>query len=674
MTITTDAPITTTGAYAHGVVAQSIGGGGGIMGAYGATYAGSASSGSTDPGHTGGVTVTVNQSITTSGEYASAIFAQSESNGAPVEDLGNVVVNVNAPVTGGLNAPATVYISGGDENLLNVGTNGDVVAGPNSQAVYYMGNGTVNGSKDGYGALTVNNSGKIFGGVLCPGGGAVCSLNNSASGLLSDATTYQANVNNAGRLVIGHPGAFDELAVAGNFRQGATGVLQTTADFQGGRAAHLLVSGNGYLGGQVEVEPTTLLPDHAVTVASFGGTVQGLAIVQDSPVIDYTAYLSGKDLRVAPASANFASPAMGLASNEDAVARHIQRAWDLGGSAGLAPLFAALDLGAREGAKTYSGELQDLSPGISIAPGMHMHANMSQFADNLFSCPRFSGTDALTGEHTCLWGDFSGRETKQDSANGASSFTLDTYTYQFGGQKEIKPGWFLGGSFAYQYSQLSGDDSRVNGSGNAGYLGVVLKHEAGPWTYSGSLSAGYGEYDLSRRISIPGLQSGADASPGVYGVGMRLRVARTFAGPNAYIKPYVDLDGYYTEVPGYTESGDSVHLKVNSSRQFVAGISPMVEVGGRVRLKNGAEMRAYVFGGASLLSKDGYTVSARLQGAPDGTGGFNTTLPMDRVMGRVGAGLQLDAAEHVSVRLEYEGDFSNHAHSNSGLLKVMMPF
>src|SRR5690606_11400412 len=105
------------------------------------------------------------------------------------------------------------------------------------------------------------------------------------------------------------------------------------------------------------------------------------------------------------------------------------------------------------------------------------------------SCPAFSGDSALTGEQDCLWGQVTGRNTNQDSRDDISGHSLNSVTYQFGGQREFEPNWFVGGSAAYQTATLSGDDNRVSGDGSSGYLGAVLKREAGPWVFSGGLGA-----------------------------------------------------------------------------------------------------------------------------------------------------------------------------------------
>src|SRR5690606_7306194 len=101
---------------------------------------------------------------------------------------------------------------------------------------------------------------------------------------------------------------------------------------------------------------------------------------------------------------------------------------------------------------------------------------------------------------------------------------------------------------------------------------------------------------------------------------------------------------------------------------------PALEIGGRVDLPHGAVMRPFAYAGVSLLSEDGWETKSRLAGSPDGIGNFNTRMPTDNVIGRVGAGIQVSKAGAVDFRLQYDGEFASHGNSHSGTLKLAVPF
>jgi len=683
VTVNVNGDLTTTGANAFGIIAQSIGGGGGLGGDANGGFAGSTGVSGSSTGTGEDVTVTQAGSINASGSGSTGIFAQS----AGPQGTGDVTVNVNGYVAGGSGSNASgVWIAGNASNVLNVGTDGQVTVGSGGTAVRYDGSAVQQNKTTAFAvadaapadkALMISNAGVINGDIKCQNGGSdiACAVENKETGTLSGATIYQADIDNAGLVAIGRTGALDTLTVSGDFTQQSTGMLQANADFSALRASRLVVKGDTRLDGQVSVVPLALLPGREVAMTTFEGGVQGTAVAYDSPVVDYDASLQGNEIHMRVVDADFAPPSMGLADNEGAVAAHVQNTWDLtGGAAELAPLYAALDMASREGAKNYSDRLADLSPGVAVAPAAQMQTSMARFTGAMMSCPMFQGADALTGEQDCVWGEVSALNTNQDSDNGVSGFSFDGVTYQFGGQRQVSPGWFLGGSVAYANTHMRGDDGRVNGKGDSGYAGVVLKRETGPWTFSAALGGGYGQYDIDRGINIPNLQSTASSDVDVYGAGMRLRVARTFAAEQFYLKPYVDLDAFYTRMPGYSESSKAEHLDIESSDKFIVGLSPTVEIGGRVPLPQEVIMRPYLYAGVSLLSDDEYKVKAKLQGAQDGSGTFESSLPMDDVIGRIGAGIQVSNAGGVDFRLQYDGEFSSHVQSHRGSLKLIVPF
>ncbi len=59
-----------------------------------------------------------------------------------------------------------------------------------------------------------------------------------------------------------------------------------------------------------------------------------------------------------------------------------------------------------------------------------------------------------------------------DGSKGTTGFSYDTVTYQFGGQREVSPGWCGGGSAAYENSQVRATNGNVRGDGDSGYIGA----------------------------------------------------------------------------------------------------------------------------------------------------------------------------------------------------------
>ncbi|WP_157792888.1 autotransporter outer membrane beta-barrel domain-containing protein [Bordetella genomosp. 8] len=667
VSLTVNGTLATSGRNAFGIVAQSIGGGGGLGGSATNGFAGTNNAQSSVISNQ--VNVYQYGTITATGEGSTGIFAQSLGS----NDDNPVTVNVNGTVQGGSGSNASaVWIANGKHNTLNVAA-GASLSALSGVAIRYDGE-----ANTGYGSvLTVNNSGVITGSAMCENtdGTGACTIDNLQGGTLANAAVYQADVNNDGLLVLGAPGQFNQLRITGSFIQRPTGVIRADADFSGMNSDSLVVQGNAALAGSLDVVPSALLPNRDLTVLTVQGQTQGSLQALDSPVVDYGVRQNGQTYQVRADSANFNAPSMALSGNQSRIAGQLQRIWDAGGNAALAPLFAQMDLASRVGGDAYRRNVDSLSPGATVAPAAQSMAAMGQFTGNMMSCPTFTGVDAMTGEQNCFWGLVSGRSTTQDGSRGNSDFDYDSVTYQFGGQREVSPGWFLGGSVAYQNNDLKGDGSRVNGNGDSGYAGLLLKRQSGDWTFSGAVGGGYGSYRMNRDITVPGYQDTLKSDPDMYSFGLKLRAARTFSFDRVYVKPYLDFDANYTRMSSYSESGgNALGLSVDSSHQFIMGFSPMIEIGGRSELPNGAVMRPFAYMGVTFLTQNSWDANARLQGAPSGTGSFTTSLPIDDVIGRVGAGLQVATAKGVDFRLQYDGEFAQHTKSHSGSLKVMIPF
>jgi hypothetical protein len=689
VSVTVDGGIITEGDYSFGVVAQSIGGGGGFGGSATSAFMGSNGNLSSD-GKSGSVYVDLDSglSIQATGTDSIGIFAQSD---AGTENNGRINVYVDGSVKGGSgDYGAGVWIAGGKDNVLTVNAGGSVSAVSGVAVQYTAGKNTPAGS-----TLTAYNYGTISGSVK---GGSVVgnpqtmsakvaapaaarighdmavSVVNETGGLLTDAEIYEADVNNQGRMVVGHSGGIDGTEITGDFTQGAAGTLVVDTDFNRSAADRLLVHGDATLGGRLDLQATSLRPYRELTVLTVDGAATGAITPEASPIYRFALTPQGHDYRLSVASADFDADAMKLQGNQSKVARGLQEIWDAGGTDSFGTLFATLGSAAEQGRRAYSGMLSDLSPGVVLAPAAQLQAGLMRFNSGLMSCPVFSGTDALTGETDCAWAQVTGRSTQQTADEGTSGFSNDSITYQVGGQHEVAPGWFVGMSGAYQQSWFDAYDGRVDGNGDSGYLGLTVKREIGPWQIAGALSGSYGSFSLNRRIAIPGFADMVSSDPDVFAGSARLRVARTFAFSEVYLKPYLDLDAIYSRMPGYRENGGGdLGLKVEDSDQFTFAFSPTLEVGGRVAAGN-AVLRPYAYAGVSILTDDDWTAKARFTGAPSGTGSFDTSLPIDDVVARIGAGVQVLTAAGVDFRFQYDGEFSDRTSSNAGSLRAIMPF
>lgn len=190
--------ISATGAGAIGILAQSVGGGGGLLGNGNTLYAGtSGASGSEGAG--GNVTVAQSGNVTTSGNGSVGIFAQSSGYGAG----GAVQITVSGSVTGGGGAGgAGIVVSGGSAaNQLTIAPGGSIGA-LSGNAIRTSGSG--NPTSSSYSGLSISNQGLIIGSIFGDGSeGQPGTLDNLTGGeIRAGVTIHTASFTSNGTFVV----------------------------------------------------------------------------------------------------------------------------------------------------------------------------------------------------------------------------------------------------------------------------------------------------------------------------------------------------------------------------------------------------------------------------------------------------------------------------------------
>jgi uncharacterized protein YhjY with autotransporter beta-barrel domain len=171
--------IETSGNYAYGIQARSLGGGGGSGGGFGLFYSGGAN-GSTG-GNGGAVQINANGSIVTHGDYAHGIMAQSIGGGGG--DAGTVV---------GLVALGGSGAAGGNGGQVTVGNTGSISTsglGANAIEAQSIGGSGGNGASTG-GLIALGGSGSnttLGGQVTVSNSGTLTTAGARASGILAQS-------------------------------------------------------------------------------------------------------------------------------------------------------------------------------------------------------------------------------------------------------------------------------------------------------------------------------------------------------------------------------------------------------------------------------------------------------------------------------------------------------
>ncbi|MFH1554766.1 MAG: autotransporter domain-containing protein [Pseudomonadota bacterium] len=700
----------TQGAGASGLFAQSIGGGGGLGGDASSTFFTVADSSAGTGGGTGNggtVNLTVSGSVGTSGANAAAVNAQSIGGGGGTAQSGTQAMNgsaggsgiggaVNVTVSGlvvaaGANSPGIFALSTGPGGAgpitIDILGGGTVIGGKDERGAGIMLSGGADNTITiasgasvsalgnvailaGGGNEIVTNAGTVTGSVdLGTGAG---SFINQAGGVFNSGRTINLNggiLTNWGTLSPGGLGTLATSTLAGNFV--STGAIALDLDATSHRSDLFSVSGTANVAGTLQANPLSIAPNTSFTVLE-AGTLAGFtaSVVDNSLVYQWNAAVAGNSVSLSP-SADFTPPGSKLSANGTAAANHLQSIWNSGTLGTTASLFntllnTATDAQYRQALKALSPELNGAGPASRI---MESRAVLNR----TMSCPMFAGDGLLLQEDQCSWARVIVGRTSQSGTFENQGFSTDTVTLQAGVQRELQQDWFFALSGAYQQSWTSSSVDVSSASGSGFDVTAALKRQIGPWLISGAVDFGWVNIDSQRVVTA--LAAAPESSIDVYNVTGRLRLAYEMPQTGWYVRPYVDLDVSYVNVPGYSEAGISgAELRVLGASQTTFIVSPTVEVGTRVDLADGTVLRPFASLGASFLSNGSWITTSYLLGAPVGTGTFDTVTYTPDMLGNFDMGLQLVTAKNWEFKLDYGVSVGQDFLSQAGMARIAVHF
>jgi uncharacterized protein YhjY with autotransporter beta-barrel domain len=642
--------INTSGAGSVGIFAQSIGGGGGVILNGNSLYAGTPlqySCASPCGGAAGDVNLDVHGSISATGQNGIGIFAQAA--GYAAETTSNPDLQIYGQVEGGTGTNAAGIMldnQQGSNAFVNVyvGASVTTAQGYKGNAIWEVGEGTAN----------VNNySGTIIGNLYLHTG-QLWNYGKFVPGPMVDGS-----VENHGSITMVDPGM--ATRVTGDFVQGSDGTLGVAVDSLNHRASLLQVDGPASIQGLVVPNAITLLPGTLPVVTA--GSLAFSGDARDSLLFDWETRQSGNTVTLTP-HAQFVPNGLSLTSSQASQANYYNRAWS-NADPGLATPFAKLSQ-LNDGAQ-YKSALDAFSAKATQAQSIAFANSAGTILGSSMSCPIFEGEGVRLTEDGCVWARVSGTWADQSSTGDTLGYHVSGTTYRFGGQHQVAPGWYVGASVAagQTWARMRGGST---GDGDTYDGSLTLKRIDGPWQFAGSIAVATGSFNADRQIDVAGVNESLSSDPKIFLAGTRLRVGYEFAFSDWYIKPYGDVDVFYTHLPGFKESGDSPFaLDVRSSNKTSVAFSPMLEFGRRVDLDAKTTLRAYAAFGMSYQPDSTRTIRSSFVAASSANGTFNDYVKSPEVLGKIDLGLQLFRAGGFEMKAGYTADlgksFSNQTAS-----------
>ncbi|MFG1395102.1 hypothetical protein [Xanthobacter agilis] len=746
-----DSSISTSGDGAHAIFAQSVGGGGGYGGtgrfsAFQLVFSPSGSGGSSGAG--GHVEIetesnTARTNITTSGGRAHGIFAQSLGGG------GGFVSNLNGkvlPEKTGTDARSNVRGEGGPIDIHVAGTISAV--GMDSYGIFAQSgqqkaDGTLANVREASGVVDISYSGTLTGGagsgaairsdtandttitlkdadtVLSALSGTAITAAFGTTKIVNDGTVigdirvYNGEfMNRAGALYQSRPDGDIRLPGkgffnAGSFDIGGVGTISTatlTGSYQGQRGSKLLVDispAAGTSGRNADqlvttqgahfesgtfVQPnaiTWLLPGTYTFLKATAGGISG-----DAPTVTgvnevavpitwsietkRTSDSGGAEMSLTP-KADFAH-AKGVTLTEDqrAMADNLQGAWNAASSE-QAKMFAQFL--SIKSAQDYANALNGLSADDNADQASTSVVETRAGLKAAMSCPSFVDDTTLIHEGDCLWARVIGGRATMSASSFDDGFTQNTMTYRIGGQHEFMENWFLGFSAGVTQGWMTESGGGSSSSSNTFGGAVALKYQTGPWLFALSAALGNTWQDNFRNVVIGTSSATAQSNSQVLNAGLKLRGAYEFTFTNWYLRSYLDVDTLYIDQPAYAENGaPGVNLDVSSAQKTLFAFNPSLELGGRVDLEQGYWLRPYATVGYTLLSSDTFATTSRFQDGPISLGTFETATSLPNNLVDLGLGLQIASGEGLDLTAEYQAQIASDYLAQFGSLKLAVRF
>ncbi|WP_170430281.1 hypothetical protein [Ruegeria arenilitoris] len=657
--------IVTTGENAIGVVAQSLGGGGGMVDSVFRGTAGGAGSG-------GAIDMALTGNILSVGEGGIGVLAQSEGR----DGAGAITLGFDGVVMGGTgqaDSVASIVVDGGANNVLTLSENTVVLAGNNQLVNGGDGNeqvslaGAALGNIDlgaGTNGLTVEDGGAFY---------ALDTINLGAAGVMQVNgdfvlganwglnTEFTSNVQAGDFVFAGNVSQTTNLTGSLAFGTTASSVFDVyflTSGAAGGDSDLINVTGDATMGGTLLPQLNTLeraLP--LVIVNPDGVAADAGTTIQDTVVLDYSIGLNGStsdgssiDLVITP---DYSTTNMN--ANQAAVGDYINQVLNGQGSAAQGELFALI--GNMMSESDVIAAIDSLTVGDYASDAVDAYYGTRVFADTLHNCERFTDYQAGDDPRNCIW--FTGGRSFYDRDQTGIYDELDINATNLTAGVRLPVGDELYAGFAVGHDRISlRNGSQYNATGDRFNLGASLTKYTGAWEFAAMLSAGWSDYDTLRAGGIIGMLPGGGIvdTAGVSAIkhkmnhqNLRLSFAydHRFAGGSSYLRPEIAVDAMRLATDA---NGDATlsGIVLQDDSEMIYALTPSLEIGTEQVLSAKQKLRASLRAGAIISSDDTVSVSAGFAGASAADGGFSNTSYIGDTHGLVSARLGLFALDDSS--------------------------
>ncbi|MBO9706815.1 MAG: autotransporter outer membrane beta-barrel domain-containing protein [Caulobacter sp.] len=681
---------------AFGLVAQSLGGGGGwVDGAFAGSAGGA--------GHGGTINLTMDGTVLASGAGSTAILAQS----LGADGAGDIALGLTGFVRGGGGAGSGVKIDGGAANLVD---NTGVISAVSGLAIASTGGdetvanrGAVIGNIDlGSGDNRFDNQdGALFVAfntidlrdpiashglqamALAPSAGPSATFTNGGEfqmGLsaprvpidLANGAVF-ANLDAEGPPAVNpYYGArvINTVALDGHFVQTPTGHLTFDVAFGPYASDVVNATGNVTVAGTGDVTLTWLQDAKEVKMFTAGGAAvdNGLAI-RDTLAMDYKVRAADGAILLGY-TPHFDQGF--LNGNGQSLGRHMNSLLTVGGSGGVGRLMALLgNMDAGDKAE-YGAVFKELNPEPYLAPLRSQLISANGFSDQLFSC---SAPTSRTNQQ-CVWVVAERATAKGDADAETLSVRAEGERFRAGFERPMANDWSLAAAVGFEtLDRVLVDGVRARSDGQNLSLGLGLKHGQGVGAqFAGSLSGGWQWMNTERMVEVFQIGRG-QAKPESGYLQARARFSYVARKDRLFAEPALNAWATALHQKAFQEKGlDGLGVAGVKDTQVIGTINPELKLGFVFKETASSQAAVSFTVGGVFNSKDRLEAPYRLIGANPASDPAVIGTSLDKSALKLGADVHVIGDDRVSVRFNYTAEIGDKTENRSAGLNVKVRF
>ncbi|HYD28092.1 autotransporter outer membrane beta-barrel domain-containing protein [Brevundimonas sp.] len=673
--------IVVTGAGAYGLIAQSLGGGGGWVDGVFAGTAGGAGAGGT-------IDLSIAGAVFAPGVGSTAIFAQSLGAGGG----GDITLSSDGLIRGGSGSGAGVRFDGGATNLIQ--SSGSI------SAVSGLAIDTTSGDD------TVLNDGWVIGNIDLGSGGNAFFNNDDATFFafntidLRDGAGSTGTFTNAGHFLMGLSASRTPIDLAGgetfgdldamgdpatnlmygarvintveldgDYVQTADGRLAFDVAFGPYASDRVNVSGDAFVNGTGDIVLTWLENAEEVTLFATGGVgVDNGLDITDTLALDYSVRGDEAGIHLSFVS-DFGQPF--LNRNGRHLGRHMDFAIQAGGSAGIGQLMALignLQVGEED---VYAQIFEELNPEPLMAPLATQLANADNFAGQLFSCV----SPAFRTREQCVWARIEGGSFDREGDFEHFRFASNETRLRAGFERPLDDNWSFAGAVGFDRINRFdvAERSRSDGKAMHGSFGLQ-RTSPGGLQFGTSLSGGWQWMETQRSVNVFQPLVGASEPESGY-VQANAHLAYIGRAGALFVRPAVNFSATALHQTGFSEEGlDGLGVEGLEETQVFGTANPELGVGFVLSDTDTTQATFQVTAGGVFRSSDEIRMPYRLLGSNPEAVPANITTAIDQDAWRIGTDLRIARANGLEFRFTYEAEFGDKTDNRTAGLNLRMKF